>query len=185
MVGGQRDSGGRAAPSAASIRGRRASSHWRPPASVGGCSAARSPLSASPVAAGERRLLGTAIGIHDEIAARVLEEPLDLALRLLQLGVAQAREPHSLLVEEERLLERKVALLELLHDLVQLLEGRLEGGGLLRGHTSSFPVTRAASAPVCTRIRTGSPPDTSAASPTRRPHPSTPTPHPRPTTPSA
>src|SRR5713226_9281887 len=161
MVGGQSDSAGRAASSAASIRRRRASS-----------SAARSPFSASPLAAGERRLLGTAVGVHDEIAARVLEEQLDLALRLLQLGVAQAREPHALLVEEERLLERKVALLELLHDLVQLLEGRLEGGGLLRGHASSFPVTRAASAPDCTRMRSGSPTETSAASRTRRPAPS-------------
>src|SRR5258706_5677145 len=163
MVGGQWDSAGRAASSAASIRRRRASSP---------CSAARSALSASPVAAGERRLLGTAIGIHDEIAARVLEKQLDLALRLLQLGVAQAREPHALLVEDERLLERKVALLELLHDLVQLLEGRLEGGGLLRGHAPSFPVTRAARAPACTRMRSASPTATSPASRTRRPEPS-------------
>src|SRR5690348_3571537 len=100
MVGGQSDSTGRAASRAASIRRRRASSL---------CSAARSLVSDSPVAAREGRLLGTAAGVEDEVPALVLEEQLDLALRLLELGVAEAREPHALFVEDERLLERQLA----------------------------------------------------------------------------
>src|SRR6476661_4343619 len=103
MVGGQSDSRGRAASSAASIRRRRASK-----------SAARSLLSDSPVAPGEGRLLGAAAGVEDEVAARVLQEQLDLAFRLLQLGVAQARETDALFVEHERLLEGQLALLQLL-----------------------------------------------------------------------
>src|SRR6266850_3128491 len=161
MVGGQSGSAGRAASSAASIRRRRASSP-----------AARSGFSDSPVAAGERRLLGAAAGVEDEVPARVLQQQLDLALRLLQLGVAQAREPHALLVEDERLLEGQLALLQLLHDLVELLQGGLEGGRLFGGQASSFPVTCAARAPDCTRTRSGSPTATSAASRTRWPAPS-------------
>src|SRR5438045_4041401 len=113
MVGGQADSAGRAASRAASTSRRRDS-----------ISGARS-LSASPVAAGERCLLRTAGGVERDLSAAVLEEQLDLALRFLELGVAQPRETDPLLVEDERLLEGQVALLELLHDLVELLEGGL------------------------------------------------------------
>src|SRR6185369_1777535 len=168
MVGGQSDSAGKAASSAASIRRRRASSP-----------AARSLLSDSPVAAGERRLLGAAARVEDEVAPRVLEEQLDRALRLLQLGVAQAGETDALLVEDERLLEGQLALLQLLNDLVQLLERGLEGGRLFGGQASSFPVTCAASAPDCTRMRSASPTATSAASRTRWPEPSKTSAYPR------
>src|SRR6185295_13552061 len=168
MVDGQSDSAGRAASSAASTRRRRASSP-----------AARSPLSDSPVAAREGRLPGSAARVEDEIPARVLEEQLDLALRLLQLGVAEAREPHALFVEDERLLEGQLALLELLDDLVQLLQGGLEGGRLFGGQASSLPVTCAASAPDCTRMRSASPTETSAASRTRWPEPSKTSAYPR------
>src|SRR5438477_4462615 len=132
MVAGHADSGGRAASRAASTSLRRASS-----------SAARSSLSASPVAARERRLLRAAGGVRRDLPAAVLEEELDLALGLLELGVAQAGEADAFLVEDERLLEGQVTLLELLHDLVQLLEGGLEARRLLGAHGSSFPVTRA------------------------------------------
>src|SRR5437762_1435083 len=130
MVDGQADSAGRAASRAASTRRRRAS-----------ISAARSRLSASPVAAGERRLLRLPGGVGGDLAAAVLEQELDLAFRLLELGVAESGQADALLVEDERLLEGQVALLELLHDLVQLLEGGLEARRLPGAHGSSFAVT--------------------------------------------
>src|ERR1700687_2132007 len=102
MVGGQSDSRGRAASRAASTRRRRSSSSA---ASAPGIRPRPSP-GPSPVAAAERRLLRLAARVEDEVAARVLEQQLDLALRLLELGVAQPREAHPLLVEDERLLER-------------------------------------------------------------------------------
>src|SRR6478735_6667436 len=105
MVAGHADAGGSAASRASSTARRRASS-----------SAARSSLSASPVAAGERRLLRPPGGVERDLAAGVLQEELDLALRLLQLAVAQAGETDPLFVEHERLLQGQVALLELLHD---------------------------------------------------------------------
>src|SRR5262249_35311225 len=158
MVAGQAVSGGSAPSSAASTRRRRASRRASVPA-----------VSASPVPAGERRLLRAAGGVGGDLAPRVLEEQLDLALRLLELGGAEPRQPDPLLVEDQGLLQRQVPLLELLHDLVELEQGGLEARRLLAAHSSSLPVTRAASAPERTRMRRGSPTATPSASRTRRP----------------
>src|SRR5262249_7773304 len=55
-----------------------------------------------------------------------LVEDLDAALGVLETGVAEPRELHAALVEGERLLEREVAILELLHDRLELGDRRLE-----------------------------------------------------------
>src|SRR5204862_1749555 len=118
------DSAGRAASRAASTRRRRSSIPVEASRAIRGAP----PPTGSLLPASEGRLARPALGVEHEVAARVLEQQLDLALRLLQLGVAQAAQPHALLVEDERLLQRQLALPELLHDLVVLEEGGLEGG---------------------------------------------------------
>ena len=78
------------------------------------------------------------------LATRVLEQHLDLALGLLELAVAQPRQPDALLVELQRLLERQLAALELLHDLLELRERLLERGRVAVCHSFSLESTRGA-----------------------------------------
>src|SRR5258706_5785726 len=134
-------------------------------------SRARSRSGSAPVivlGAGQGLRLRAAVLVEEGLAARVLHEHLDLALRLLELAVAEAGEPDALLVELERLLEGQLALLELLDDLLELLQRVLEAGLLDVAHTGSFPVTVAPSVPRWRRRRSGSPTATAAESRTRR-----------------
>src|SRR6266704_2606189 len=143
-----------------SARSRAASTPARSPSSVASRSGVRSGRIVGP---GQRLRLGPAILVEDRLPARVLHEHLDLALGLLELAVAEAREPDPLFVELQRLLEGQLALLELRHDLLELLQRFLEGrdGGVV--HAGSLPVTVAARAPWWRRTRRPSPTATSAA----------------------
>src|SRR5688572_8766458 len=104
MVGGQAVSGGSARSSAASTTRRCAPIHSSRSGAVT-ASAGRGLVTRRLVA--ERPRARAAVLVEDEIAARVLEQQLDFPLRFLQLGVAQPRELHALLVEHERFLERQ------------------------------------------------------------------------------
>src|SRR5262245_64533428 len=120
MVAGQASSGGNARSSAASIRARRSSSAPARPC-------ARAPaLRLAAILGGEGLGAGLAPGVQRRLTARVLHQELDLAFRLLELGVAEAGEPDALFVELQRLLERQLPLLEALDDLLELLERALE-----------------------------------------------------------
>src|SRR6185436_13177468 len=67
----------------------------------------------------EGRLARAALGVGGQVAAGVLDEELDLPLRLFQLGVAQAGEAHAFLVQGQRFLESQLALLQPLDDLLE------------------------------------------------------------------
>src|SRR5687768_16455970 len=98
MVAGHSVSPGSARSSASSTTARRA---------------AIQPASAAAEAGSARGLVTRRLeGRGHEIAAGVLQQQLDLALRLLELGVAHPRQPHALLVQGQRLLERELALLQ-------------------------------------------------------------------------
>src|SRR5262245_29066561 len=157
MVAGHALSGGRAASRAFSTRPRSRSPSAAPGSGRG------------VVIVGTRQRLRPRLplGVEHDVPARVLDQHLDPALRLLELAVAEAREADALLVELQRLFEGEVALLQLLHDLLELLQGLLESRGF-RGQEGSFPVTVAASVPSCRRTRRSSPTATSLAARTRR-----------------
>src|SRR5262245_52042317 len=125
-------------------------------------SARRPPRTASPAADGasdgpvilfrarQRTRPWLPLLVQQGFAARVLHQHLDLALGLLQLAMAEPGQPDALLVELQRLLEGQVALLQLLHDLLELLQRPLEGlGGLRPAHPGSLSVTVARKVPAC------------------------------------
>src|SRR5262245_8222289 len=155
MVAGHAVSGGSAASSAFSRSARSRS-----------CSAAVAAAASGRdvviFRAGNRLRARPALGVEHHVSPGVLDQHLDLALGLLQLAVAEAREPDALLVELQRLLEGELALLELLDDLLQLLQRLLERGNG-RAHEVSFAVTVAASVPSWRRTRRASPTATSLA----------------------
>src|SRR5262245_58372946 len=69
-----------------------------------------------------------------------LAENLDAAFGLLEAGMTEARQLDTTLVQRERLLERQVAFLELLHDRIELGDRCLEvpdGGVGGVGHTGA------------------------------------------------
>src|SRR5688572_13849156 len=166
MVAGHAVSGGRARSSAASRMGR-----FTP------IQVARGDVGAGSARGGlvtrrllEGRGLRAALLVEDEVAAGILQQQLDLALRLLELGVAEAGQLDAFFVEDERLLERQLAFFQALHDLLELEESGLEGGCLgLFGQRGSFAVTRAVSPPSSRRTRTSAPTSTSAPARSRRP----------------
>src|ERR1051325_1020651 len=82
-------------------------------------------------------------------------QDLDPALGFLETRVAEARELHAAFVQRERLLECEVALLELLHDRLELGDRRLEILDRCVGH--EVLVTFASSSPRLNVTRTDSP----------------------------
>src|SRR6266704_3860052 len=143
-----------------SARSRAASTSARSPSSVASRYGVRSGLIVGP---GQRLRLRPAFLVEDRLPARVLHQHLDLALGLLQLAVAEAGEADALLVELQRLLQGQLALFELLHDLLELLQRVLERRDRGVVHAGSLPVTVAARAPWWRRTRRPSPTATSAA----------------------
>src|SRR6185436_7371248 len=148
-----------------------------PPRSSAGAPRATAPPRPPPARSGARapsglaegRLLGTALLVEDELAPRVLHQELDLSFGLLELGVAQAREPDPFLVELQRLLEGQLAALQALNDLLELLQRGLEARGLRIRHAGSFPVTAARRPPPWRRMASASPVATAAGSRRSRP----------------
>src|SRR5258706_16474767 len=107
-------------------------------------SRARSRSGSAPVivlGAGQGLRLRAAVLVEEGLAARVLHEHLDLALRLLELAVAEAGEPDALLVELERLLEGQLAPLQLLDDLLELLPRGPPAGVLCLAPPGPLPGT--------------------------------------------
>src|SRR5262245_30080624 len=154
IVSGQAPAGGSAWSSRWSTSARRSSRPAPGPAAVVSGLAVMVP-GAAGVIGRERSRPRPSFGVHDRFSPRVLHQHLDLALGLFQLRVAQARQADPLLVQAERFLERQLALLQALDNVLELLERRFERRCVgLRRHGVSFPVTLASSPPPCTRIRT-------------------------------
>src|SRR3989442_9007001 len=127
-----------------SARSRAASTSARSRSSVVSRSGVRSGLIVGP---GQRLCLRPAFLVEDRLPAGVLHEHLDLALRLLELAVAEAGEPDALFVELQRLLQGQLALLQPLHDLLELLQRPPERRGRGGVYPGSLPGTVAARAP--------------------------------------
>jgi hypothetical protein len=178
MVGGQSDSAGRAA----SRRGldppppllQPLAAHRRRVALR-----ARSGVSDSPGAAVKGVFLGRPLASRTRSPARVLQEHSILPFRLLELRVAEAREPARPL-RRGRATARGAGRLSRASGRSRPASASgFEGGSLLGAQASSFPVTLRGQRPRLHADAQASPTLTSAASRTRRPEPSKTSAYPR------
>src|SRR5690606_39053881 len=101
----------------------------------------RAPTSPSAIGPALAQFLLERVGHVAEAAA--FGQRLDALFGIFESVVAEARETDAAFEQRERLLERKVALLERVHDLVEFGHCRLEVLGLLwSGHGTSCRVVR-------------------------------------------
>src|SRR5260221_11860920 len=105
-------------------------------------SRARSRSGSAPVivlGAGQGLRLRAAVLVEEGLAARVLHEHLDLALRLLELAVAEAGEPDAPPRERWRLLRGRLPPLRLLDAPLGARQRALRPGALALAHTAPRP----------------------------------------------